>query len=229
MDVTTAVSEVDASYYRAIAKEPERVRVFSNVLDLETYQTVPLAVDGFKKPCIYLAGSFGYVNSPMDRAARWMVEEVLPLVKQEIPDIHFYIVGKGSEVLWGKLNDRAITVTGKLPSVLPYLCHADVAVVPLQFESGTRFKILEAAACGIPVVSTVLGAEGIPVVHERDILLADTPEDFAGSIVRLVRDKELAGRLSSNCQNLVREKYSVQSLIAEAEAIFDHMKNSKRP
>ncbi len=218
-EVTAAVSAVDAAYYRAIAKKPERIRIFSNVIDMETYQAVPSPVKGFKNPCIYLAGTFGHINSPMDRAARWMIEKVLPIVKRRIPGIHFYLVGKGSDVVWGKINDPSITVAGKVPSVLPYLCHADVAVVPLQFESGTRFKIMEAGACHVPIVSTALGAEGLAVVHERDILLADTPDDFADAIIRLIQDKNFAGMIVKNCHDLIRREYHVDALVKQAENI----------
>ena len=225
-EVTTAVSEVDAEYYRGIALEPDRMMMFSNGIDLKTYENVPSPAKHFKKPCVYLAGTFDNPRSPMDRAARWMIEEVMPLVKRSINEIHFYVVGKGSHIVWGNLNDPSVTVTGKLPSVLPYLCHADVAVVPLQFESGTRFKILEAGVCRVPIVSTILGAEGLPVVHGRDILLADTPDDFADAIISLIRDKDLAGRLSVNCYKLVREKYSVEFLALQAKEILQRLEHA---
>jgi glycosyltransferase involved in cell wall biosynthesis len=90
----------------------------------------------------------------------------------------------------------------------------------LKFESGTRFKILEAGACGIPLVSTTLGAEGLPVIHEEHILLADDPAGFADAIVRLIGDKQLAERLASNCRELVRTSYSVESLRREAAHIL---------
>ena len=219
-EVTTAVSEVDAVYYRSIASDPGRIMMFSNVLDLETYNNIPAPVEGLKKPCCYLAGTFGHAHSPMDRAAKWMIEEILPLIRKKVPDIHLYLVGKDSEVLWGQLQDPGITVTGKVVSVLPYLCHVDVVVVPLQFESGTRFKIMEAGACCVPIVSTTLGAEGIPVTDKRDILLADTPADFAEAVVNLLKDRRLAGQLAHNCQELVRQHYSVDYLAREAVSIL---------
>ncbi|MBF0510804.1 MAG: glycosyltransferase [Candidatus Omnitrophica bacterium] len=222
-EVTTAVSEVDAVYYRAIANDPQRVMIFSNGIDLKTYEAPHPFVAGFKKPCIYLAGSFFREDCPMHRAARWIVEKVFPTLQKAIPDIHFYIVGKGSDVICGKYNAPAITVTGKVSSVLPYLCHSDVALVPLQFESGTRFKIMEAGACKVPIVSTALGAEGIPVIHEQDILLADNPEDFTRSIIRLIRDKDLATWLKNNCYELIRKKYSVEYLSTEAELILQKL------
>jgi len=190
-DVTTAVSRADAAYYRHVADNPAQVHIFSNVIDIDAYQQVPPPAKQLRRPCIYLAGTFG-PRSPMEDAARWFTSNVLHLVRRQIPDVHFYIVGRGSDTTLSDISDSGITTTGELPSVLPYLCHADVALVPLRFESGTRFKILEAGACGIPVVSTTLGAEGIPVTHEYDILIADEPEPFADSIIRLLTDRDFA-------------------------------------
>jgi glycosyltransferase involved in cell wall biosynthesis len=93
-------------------------------------------------------------------------------------------------------------------------------LVPLHFESGTRFKILEAGACGIPLVSTTLGAEGIPVVDGRDILLADEPAKFASAILRLLDDKSLAARLAANCRQLVQQQFSVARLSENAREIL---------
>ena len=224
-NVTSAVSEVDAEYYRSIARDPARVKVFSNVIDLDNYRTVSPVPPGFRKPSIYLAGSF-WNNSPMEFAARWVINDILPLVKVEIPDIHLYIVGNNSDRVLKNINDASVTVTGKVDSVLPYLCNADVAIVPLQFESGTRFKILEAGACAIPVVSTTLGAEGIPVNHEEHLLIADSAEDFARSIVRIVHDKVLSRSLAENGNKLIRMKFSVESLSNEARSILDYLKSS---
>ena len=220
-DVTTAVSEIDAEYYRSISSEPERIRLFSNVIDLASYRDIPPPSAELKRPCMFLAGTFGHYNSPMDTAARWVLEEVLPLVQAQVPDVHFYIVGRGSDRMLGHAAGPSVTVTGKLPSVLPYLCHADVSLVPLKFESGTRFKILEAAACGVPIVSTVLGAEGLPVAHGEHILLADEAELFAAAIVEMIRNKTLAHRLGQNCRELVQRGFSVEHLEDEAYEIVE--------
>jgi len=136
------------------------------------------------------------------------------------PQLHFYIVGNNSDKGFGHLNGPNVTATGRVDSVLPYLCHADVALVPLHFESGTRFKILEAGACGVPLVSTTLGAEGIPVVDGRDILIADEPDAFADAILRLLEDRPLAARIAASCNRLVREEFSVQRLARDAERIL---------
>jgi len=222
-NVTTAVSALDADYYRGLTQHQDRIHVFSNVIDLDAYIASTNPPPAFKHPCIYLAGSFGAPSSPMNHAARWMIDYVFPLVLQSHPKTHFYIVGRNSEWEFGKLNNANITVTGYLESVLPYLCNADVAVVPLHYESGTRFKILEAGACNTALVSTTLGAEGIPVRNGEHILIADTPEDFAAAIIRLLNDRNLAKTITQNCHHLVAEHYGIPALAKQAERILDYL------
>ena len=144
-------------------------------------------------------------------------------MRSRVPNVHFYLVGANSDRMFGHLASADITVTGKLPSVLPYLRNVDVALVPLKFESGTRFQILEAGACRVPLVSTTLGAEGIPVADGEHILLADTPEAFAATIVSILRDPEMAQRLAENCRDLVHRKYSITYLREEARAILTYL------
>jgi glycosyltransferase involved in cell wall biosynthesis len=227
-DVTTAVSEVDAEYYRGLTPHQDRIHLFPNVIDVDSYANPPARPPGFTNPAIYLAGTFGHFHSPMDTAARWVLEKVMPQLLQRFRDLHFYIVGNNSDKGFGHLNGPNITATGRLDSVLPYLCHADVALVPLHFESGTRFKILEAGACGIPLVSTTLGAEGIPVVDGRDLLIADQPEAFAGAILKLLEDKPLASRLAASCKRLVREEFGLAKLARDAEKILAYLDRAPR-
>lgn len=221
-DITTAVSEVDAEYYSKLAIDKNKIMLFSNVIDMETYKYPPQKPDEFKNPSIYLAGTFG-PKSAMDKAARWFIDDIFPLVKHEIPDIHFYIVGNGSKETLADIHDENISILGKMPSVLPYLCHADVSLVPLRFESGTRFKIMEAAACRIPIVSTILGAEGIPVENEKNILIADEPTDFAKAIIRLINDNAFAEIIANNCYDLIAKNNSVESLAEEAKKIIERV------
>lgn len=222
-DVTTAVSEVDAEYYRSIAPDPSRVHVFANAIDLETYKYRPAAPVGFKRPAILLAGSYGHHHTPMNTAGRWIVDEVLPTVRRAVPGTHLYLVGRKSDVGFGHLKDPGVTATGLVRSVLPFLCNTDVALVPLQFESGTRFKILEAGACKVPIVSTTLGAEGLPVVDGRDILLADDAEGFARAIIRVLQDPLLGTTLANNCHRLVAERFSIETLADQARGIIDYL------
>jgi glycosyltransferase involved in cell wall biosynthesis len=222
-DVTTAVSEVDAQHFRANAKHPERIKIFPNVVDLEYYSNTPTLPDNYVKPCIYLAGTFYGTNSPMENGARWFIEKVFPLVLKKIPNVHFYIVGKESDYILRDVKASNITITGGLISVLPYMNYADVAIVPLKFESGTRFKILEAGAAALPVVSTTLGAEGLSVSSGKDILIADAPEEFADCLIKILTDSKFAAEIGNNLKKLVQEHYSIQSLANKGSEILNFL------
>ena len=221
-DITTAVSEVDAKYYQSIASDKSKVLLFSNAIDIQKYIEFIAEPQGIKKPNIYLAGSFG-PKSPMDKAARWFIESIFPIIKKDIPNIHFYIIGRGSKETLKDIKDEKISILGKVDTVLPYLSNANVSIVPLQFESGTRFKIMEAAACKIPIVSTTLGAEGISVTNGHDILIADSSEQFANAVISLLKKKELSQRISDNCFDLISKNNSIDSLVLEAEEIINRL------
>lgn len=225
-EVTTAVSEIDAFYYRQLANHPSKIQLFSNVIDVDSYTSIPAPGAMFRSPSLFLAGSFYASKCPMEHAARWMITDILPIIIKALPQITLYIIGSGADHLLADIRHANVEITGKVPSVLPYLCHADVALVPLMFESGTRFKILEAAACSVPVVSTTLGAEGLPVRHEQEILIADCAEDFATAVLRLIADKALASHLARNCNELVRRQFSVQSLAKEAQSIISFLQGA---
>jgi glycosyltransferase involved in cell wall biosynthesis len=218
-DITTGVSSVDVAYYQDLAEENNRIKIFSNVINIDSYRHPVHPPPDHVRPSMYLAGTF-WKDSPMEKASRWVLEEVLPIVKESIPNIHFYIIGRGSDSILSDITDKAVTVTGMVDSVLPYLCNVDVSIVPLTFESGTRFKILEAAACGIPIVSTTLGAEGIPVTHGENILIADNKAEFASSIIKLIQDKDYAMNISQNCLELVIENYGIDGLVKEGKEIL---------
>lgn len=222
-DVVTAVSEVDADTYRGLAPNSKQVRRFSNVIDPEKYKAAPAMPCGYRQPCAFLAGSFYEQGCPMEDAARWLVRDIWPKVRQSVGQAYLYVVGRGSDGLLSDISEPGVTITGELSSVLPYLCHANVALVPLRFESGTRFKILEAGACRVPVVSTALGAEGIPVTHGKDILIADDAETFAEAIVQTMSDRALADSLAGNLHKLVLGNFSVTALREEAREILDHL------
>ncbi len=222
-DITTAVSEVDAEYYQRLTPQPDKIAVFSNVLDIDNYQNDFSPPDHFVKPAIYLAGSFGKATSAMNRAADWLLNGIYPQVKKSIPNIHCYIVGNHSDISFRHINDPNITVTGRVESVLPILKNIDVALTPLQFESGTRFKILEAAACKIPMVSTTLGAEGLPVYHNKEIVIADDTTSFAEGIIKLIEDKPFAREIANNSFSLVEANFSLGRLKAQAQDIFSRI------
>lgn len=221
-NVLTAVSDVDAQQYKQITQHKDKVHLFSNVIDIKLYETVTKKPKNIKEPYIYLAGYFG-PQSPTDIAARWIIHSVLPKLKKQLPSISFCILGKGSKYTLSDIKNNDVQIIGQVPDVTPYLQHATVAIVPIKYESGTRFKILEAGACAIPVVSTTLGAEGLAIKNGVDIMIADTPNEFVNAITSIYNNKKLGKKLGSNLKQTITTKYSLLTLSNEGKAILKYL------
>tara|TARA_R110002110_G_scaffold415719_1_gene654192 strand:- start:26172 stop:27374 length:1203 start_codon:yes stop_codon:yes gene_type:complete len=222
-DVTTAVSDVDAAYYQSYTADTTKVAVFPNAIDLDFYKTLEAPPPGFSDKAIILSGSFGKSTSAMNRAADWVLKDIWPRVVEEISDAHLYIVGTHSDVSYAQIHDPTITIAGRVPSILPYLQHAKMAITPLQFESGTRFKILEAGACKLPMVSTTLGAEGLDVKHMEHIWIADEAQDFADAIISLLKDRGLAKSMAEKSYELIKRDFGLRSLERRAKSILEQV------
>ncbi|MGE0101427.1 MAG: glycosyltransferase family 4 protein [Blastocatellales bacterium] len=119
----------------------------------------------------------------------WFCGEIWPLIKRAVPGSKLQIVGRNPDSRIRNLESSDIEVTGRVESVVGYLREAAVFIVPLRIGGGTRLKIYEAMAMRKAVVSTTVGAEGLDVEHGRDILLADDPQSFAGSVIDLLTDR----------------------------------------
>ena len=223
-DVVTAVSDIDANFFRQLGSEPGKVMRFSNVVDIEDFRSIVPSNLQLRKPCALLLGSFGHFNSPMDRAARWVAQDIMPIVWKVLPEAHLYIIGRNSQITQSDLISERITVVGQVPTVLPYLQQAAMTVVPLKFESGTRFKIVESGAAAVACVSTTLGAEGLDVKHGENILIADETECFAAAMISVLSSPELQKRLGLNLHELVSRKYSLEQQIKEGEMILQKLK-----
>jgi glycosyltransferase involved in cell wall biosynthesis len=206
-DVLTAVSEVDLNFYSSLGAS-KNITLAYNVVNLEEYE-----IEKYVSPKTYLiiTGSFGHFDSPMDHGTRWFIQKVWPLVKLELPGLKLRIVGKNSDIVWSELREGDIDVFGWVPDTKPHILAAAACIVPLWFESGTRYKILEAGILKTPVISTTLGAEGLQIQDEVELLIADQPEHFAQQVVRVV-DTELGKYLSENLYKKVVEKYSINPL-----------------
>lgn len=164
------------------------------------------------------AGTIAFVGSmdymPNQDAVAWFVRDILPPIERQIPRATFTVIGRNPPQRIRELaaQNPAVRVTGTVPDVRPYLAEAECAVVPLRVGGGTRIKIYEAMAAGIPVVSTRIGAEGLQVTHNENILLADSPEEFARQTIELLRQPSLRERLAASARKMVAEQFGWESV-----------------
>ncbi len=200
-DRVIAVSDSDAAAIRAEYGVAEVSSVPTGV-DLEYF--VAPAVPVRRNAEMLFVGSMDWM--PNEEGIRWFAERVFGSVRARIPDATLTVVGRAPSEKLRRLAERTdgLHVIGTVPDVRPYLTRAGVCVVPLRVGGGTRIKIYEAMAMGVPVVSTTIGAEGLPVRHGEQLLVADTPEDQADAILRLMSDPAEAQRLSTSALGFVR-------------------------
>jgi glycosyltransferase involved in cell wall biosynthesis len=197
------MSEKDAA---AIADcvEAGRVHVFPNSVDCGAKRFLEEAGEG--APALLFVGLLMY--PPNADAARWAMEEILPRVRERVPECRLWVVGDGaSEELRELARARGAELAGRVEDVEPYYARCTVAVAPLRAGGGTRLKILEAMAFGRAVVATPLGCEGLKVRDGEELLVAETSEEFARAVVRLLLDREERERLRWNARRLVEEAY----------------------
>jgi len=175
------------------------------------------------EPTLVFVGSMDWM--PNDDGAVWFMQEVLPRVRRSVPGAKLALVGKSPSDGLRRAADAAggVTVTGRVDDVRPYLARARAAIVPLRVGGGTRIKIFEAMAAGRPVVSTTIGAEGLPVTHAEHLLIADSPADFAEAVVQVLSDDEMARRLARQGRDLVEERFGWRRAADAFAAILDRV------
>jgi glycosyltransferase involved in cell wall biosynthesis len=198
----------------------QRITLLPNGVDPQRWSTGEVTPEPMMAPeAIVFDGSMDF--RPNIDAARWFVSEVLPLVWQERPDAHFYIVGRNPvrEVL--ALADKpGVTVTGPVDDMRPWVAGAAVYVVPMRMGGGVRLKVLQAMSMARPIVSTAMGAEGIAARPGVDMLMSRTPAEFAASVLQLLRDSDMSARLGSSARELVTTRYSWDKLLPELDSIY---------
>jgi glycosyltransferase involved in cell wall biosynthesis len=177
--------------------------VVPNGVDLSQYTWH----EGAAQPCkMIFAGSITY-GANFD-AVYYFLREIMPLIKVNYPTAQLVITGKTDQVRLDRLPvDESVKFTGYLNDIQPEIASAWVQIVPLRIGGGTRLKILESLAIGTPVISTTKGAEGLDFVPGQDILIADTPEEFANSVIQLFSQPLLRHRLSLAGHQAVSQRY----------------------
>lgn len=215
-----AVSEKDASHFRRHARGIPVVLV-PNGVDTGSFQ--PSTRTGTAPVLVYV-GRMDY--RPNVDAVLWFCHRILPSIVSAIPEARLLVVGRDPPEEVRRLATAGpVTVTGTVADVRTYYQQAAVAVVPLRAGGGTRLKILEAMAAGVPVVSTTIGCEGLDVLPGRDLLVADQAQAFAARTVQLLNDEQARAALARSARELVVRHYAWSRV---AERLLEAYELAKR-
>jgi len=153
----------------------------------------------------------------------WFYNEVYSLIKKEITDTTFIVIGDNPSKKIQALakKDKSIRVLGYVKNIEHFYSKASVFVVPIRSGGGIRIKVLKALSYGIPTVASRIGAEGINLVNNENILLADKPKDFAFQVIKVLTDSSLAEKLNKKGIKFIKDNYNCQ----EAEKVFGNFVN----
>jgi glycosyltransferase involved in cell wall biosynthesis len=193
--------------------------VIPNGVDVDVFRPRP---EGEVDPLTVLF--FGAINYfPNTDGVTYFLERILPLLRARYPKVRIRIVGPGTPDSIRAQQSSNVEVAGFVDDLPSEIARAAVVIAPLRIGGGTRLKILEAMAMGRPIVSTSLGAEGLDVTHDKDILLSDTPEDFARDVGRILDDRGLGTRLGQAARRLAEERYGWKAAARKLESFYEEL------
>jgi polysaccharide biosynthesis protein PslH len=200
------------------------IDVVPNGVDTEKLQMIPRR--SASRSILFVASMDSEANHD---GAMFFLEQIFPLVKKRVPDASLYLVGRNPrQELKAFDHTDGIVVTGEVPEVRQYYEKAAVAVVPLRSGGGTRLKILEAMALGIPVVSTAVGCEGLNVEDGKHLVVADDPRLFAEAVIDIFDNDELCRSLVQASRKVVEEQYDWRTIAAQQDQLYSCCDSSNR-
>jgi polysaccharide biosynthesis protein PslH len=207
-DHVLTVSDTDSDYFGAFVSR-DKITTIPTGVDIDFFRPQSEADEPGQ---IVFTGSMDWM--PNEDGVLYFTQEIYPLILERQPRAVLWIVGRTPSARIRALADASaqIKVTGRVDDIRPYIARAAAYVVPLRVGGGTRLKIFEAMAMGKAVVSTTIGAEGLPVTHGRDGWLADTPRDFADAVCRMLEDEPLRREMGRAARDLVASNYSWDSV-----------------
>lgn len=206
-DLILAVSEIDKKILIKQGIQREKIVIIPNGVDTVSFtpkvEKINNSNDKNKMFQVIFVGNMEYL--PNQEAASLIINQIAPKVLNRIKNVNFILIGRTPLKL--KNNLKNITFTGVVDNVAGHLTASDVAIAPLLQGSGTRLKILEYFSCGLPVISTSVGAEGLDVTNNTNILIEDDVDGFVNSLVNILEDKELRRKMGVAARELVIKKY----------------------
>lgn len=224
-DLVLAVSEADGRTFERLYPGALTRPVHVVQTGVETDYFLPSPAAAVRTHMVF-TGSMDWL--PNEDGMTYFCRDILPRIRQSEPDATLSIVGRAPTPTVKKLAEiPGVEVTGRVDDVRPHIARGAVYIVPLRIGGGTRLKIFEAMSMAKPVVSTTVGAEGLPVTSGRDIDIADEPARFAHAVVHLMRDAEARRRMEEAARRLVVEKYDWSAVALDFERALVRVANKE--
>jgi sugar transferase (PEP-CTERM/EpsH1 system associated) len=213
-DSVLAVSDADRDTITRLYPEVARKPMWVVRTGVDTEYFVPSDASPADTHLVF-TGSMDWL--PNEDAMKYFCADVLPLIREQEPRVTLSIVGRAPTPAVRALAAEGVDVTGTVDDVRPYMRKAAAYIVPLRIGGGTRLKIFEAMAMGKAVVSTTIGAEGLPVADGEHVLIADEPRSFAGAVLTVLRDRARRRTLETAARTLVVQHYDWSAVAGELD------------
>ena len=220
-DASVFVSQPEANLYRSLVPEASpKIHAIPNGVDFTYFSLQTNHPNPFPQGSRNLVFTGAMDYWPNEDAVAWFAHSMFPAIRRQVPDSAFYIVGGNPTPMVQKLAELpGVTVTGRVPDVRPYLAHAAVCVAPMRIARGIQNKVLEGMSMSRVVITTDQGLEGIDAVPNRDLLVANSPEEFIAVTLSVMTDTSLA-RIGTAARNCIVKGYSWDDKLANYERLL---------
>jgi glycosyltransferase involved in cell wall biosynthesis len=165
----------------------------------------------------------GFRHPPNEDAVSYFVEDIFPLIKQELPDVRLLVVGSDVPHRVARLASPDIQILGYVKDVEAVFDRCRVSVAPLRYGAGVKGKVSQSMACGVPMVTTPVGAEGMELRHRTNVMIGSDPAEFARHVIEVYRDEGLWVQLSSNGWRHVEAHFGYDSMRAQLGALVSRV------
>jgi sugar transferase (PEP-CTERM/EpsH1 system associated) len=217
-DQCLLITQTEVDLFQSIHGNVNNLSAIENGLDTSMFYP-PINARQTDNPYFLFAGVMDY--APNIDAVMWFIDLVWPAVKIKWPNAKFCIAGMNPTEKIKKLQlKEGIEVTGFVDDIKPYFDKTNIFIAPFKIARGVQNKVLQAFACGLPVIASSMGAEGIRYNVEQDILLADTPEQFINSIEQLTSNEGCYEHISNNALKNITNHYSWDSILQPLETLL---------
>ena len=222
-DHCVAVSKKDADLL--LSYGAKAASVVENGVDIAYF--TPLQTQVISHSMVFTASMDAFSNQD---GVEYFVKSIFPKIKQALPSVSFTAVGRNPSKNIYKLAEGhpEIKITGTVNDVRPFIAESSLYIVPLRVGGGSRLKILEAMAMGKAVISTTMGVEGLEMTPNKNVIIADKPEDFAQKAIELLSSRELCQNLGSEGRKLIEEKYSWDKIAGKLGEVWEKAIKQKK-
>jgi len=212
------MSEDDKQFIKSVAPNVKNIDVVANGVDVNWFNQTRKKLP--ENPTILFVGTFKWL--PNSEAVDFLVNEVWPLIKIKMPLASLLIVGNSptAKALSYQQSDPSITVTGGIPDIRDAYAKAHVLLAPVFSGKGTRYKILEAMATGTPAIGTKIALEGLDITPGKQAIVANSAQDMANSVYKVVSDVKLQKRLAEAGKEFVAKKYDWKTISQKLDGIY---------